>query len=337
MILCRSKYAAILPFVVALVTIVFVSTVFATKHSELIKSPAFANPDEVMTMPDDWKNKPVRHPSQVGNADIYMTLSYQIYNYFAPRIQGFALEKGFSINIKQGSCGSSTSALMRKEVDIASFCCSPSRTDRLPGVHFHALGIVPVAIVVNSDNPVNNLSLPDLMKVFRGEIVNWSQFGGEDLLIQPVARLHCKTRPGRWRPLDSADDLSTNVLLVGAISDNLDFIARTPGGIGYESLPNIKHKDNHSRVKILKIDGLDPVDLANLARGDYPYYRSYVFTTWEGDHMKNPLAREVIDFINAEIKSTGHLLGIIPAERLKAEGWRFYGDDLAGEPDNLTR
>ncbi len=333
MTLCRSKYATILLFVVTLVTIVFVSTVFATKHSELFNSPSFADPDEIMVMPDDWKNKPVSHSSKAGNADIYMTLSYQIYNFFAPRIQAFAREKGFSVDIKQGSCGTSTSALMRKEVDIASFCCSPSRVDHLPGVHFHALGIVPVAIVVNRDNPIDNLSLADLMKVFRGEIVNWSQIGGEDLLIQPVARLHCKTRPGRWRPLDTPDELGTNVLLVGAISDNLNFIARTPGGIGYESLPNIKNKDNHDRIKILNIDGLDPVDLANLARGDYPYYRSYVFTTWEGDHLENPLARTVIDFINAEIKSRGNSLGIIPVEKLKLEGWRFHGDDLAGEPE----
>ncbi|RLB64659.1 MAG: hypothetical protein DRH08_09180 [Deltaproteobacteria bacterium] len=268
MIPCRSKYAAILLFVVTLTAIVFVPTVFAVKHLELFNSPAFSDPEEVMSMPDDWKSKPVRYPSKVGNADIYMTLSYQIYDFFAPRIQNYARENGFNINIKQGSCGSSTSALMRKEVDIASFCCSPSSADHLPGVHFHALGIVPVAIVVNSDNPIDNLSLADLMNVFRGEIVNWSQFGGEDLLIQPVARLHCKTRPGRWRPLDTPDELGTNVLLVGAISDNLDFIARTPGGIGYESLPNIKNKDNHDRIKVLNIDGLYPVDLTNLARGD---------------------------------------------------------------------
>ncbi|MCK4507551.1 MAG: substrate-binding domain-containing protein [Desulfuromonadales bacterium] len=331
---CRSKLAAIFLFVATLVAILCVPMVFAAEHSELFNSPAFADPDETMSMPEDWKNKPViGHVFKDEDADIYMTLSYQIYNYFAPIIQDFARKNDFTIDIKHGSCGTSTGALMRKEVDIASFCCSPSRVDHLPGVHFHALGIVPVVIVVNEDNPVDNLSLADLMKVFSGEIVNWSQLGGEDLLIQPVARLHCKTRPGRWRPLDTPDDLSTNVLLVGAISDNLDFIVRTPGGIGYESLPNLKHKDNHDRIKILNIDGLDPVDLVNLARGDYPYYRSYVFTTWEGGHLEKPLARKIIAFINAEIKSMGHTIGIIPAERLKVEGWRFHGDELVGEPE----
>jgi phosphate transport system substrate-binding protein len=323
-------------FFTLLLAVVLVCTlasyVVALEHAYLFDSPVFSDAEYLHEMPQDWVEKPITHPEKSGEVDLYMTLSYQIYDVLSDKIRKFSSEHNFTIMIEKASCSTSTRMLMQKEIDIASFCCSPSKADRLPGVQFHTAGIAPVAIIVNKDNPVEDVSLEDLMKIFRGEIVNWSQLGGEDMLIQPVARLHCKIRPGRWRPLNTSDELSPSIMLVGAIDDNLEFISRTKGSIGYESLQQ-GMDDKYTKLKKLSIDGIGPSDLAGLAHGDYPYYRSYTFTVWEGQHLDNNYSGQVIDMINKEIASFDNGLGAVSATVLRKNGWKFSKNELVGEPE----
>ena len=319
-------------FLAVVLVCTLASYVVATEHAHLFNSQPFSDAKYLHEMPQEWLEKPVTHPERSVDVDLYMTLSYQIYDALADKIRKFASEHNFTIMIEKVSCSTSTRMLKQKVVDVASFCCSPSKTDRLPGVQFHTAGIVPVAILVNKDNPVEDVSLEDLMRIFRGDVVNWSQLGGEDMLIQPVARLHCKTRPGRWRPLNNSDELSPNIMLVGAIDDNLEFISRTKGSIGYESLQRGRD-GKYTKIKELSIDGIDPSDLAGLAHGDYPYYRSYTFTVWEGQPFDNDYSRQVIDMVNAEIASLDNGLGAVSAAVLRKNGWQFLKDELVGEPE----
>ncbi len=312
--------------------LVLMPDMVALGHDLVFDSPAFGNPEEVIEMPEEWVAQPIRKPSQSEDADVHMTLSYQLFSSFAPKIEQFAREHNFTVDIKESSCSTSTRLLAQKEVDIASFCCAPSRNDRLPGVQFHTLGISPVAILINKNNPIENLTLDDVMKVFRGEIVNWSKLGGHDLLIQPVARLHCKTRPGRWRPLNSSEELTPKILSVGAIIDNLEFIEQTHGSIGYESLSGMIATEQRANIKKLKIDGVDSTDLADLVKGKYPYYRSYSFSTW-GGVIENPLAKRIVEFLKSEFESQSREYHFVSAEELRLNGWRFSDDELVGEPE----
>ncbi|MDH3998807.1 MAG: substrate-binding domain-containing protein, partial [Desulfuromonadales bacterium] len=199
--------------------------------------PAFGDSTYIKAMPEPWLAQEVTPPAHVGTADVFMTIPYHLYDLLAPKVETFAQQQNLVVKTKRVSCSTSSLMLLRKEVDIAGFCCTPSDNDRLPGVKFHTVAIAPVAILLNEQNSVNNLSPDQIERVFRGEIVNWAQLGGADLLIQPVVRMHCRTRPGRWRPYGDPEELSPNVISVGAINDDLEFIARTTGSIGYEPLP----------------------------------------------------------------------------------------------------
>ena len=145
-------------------------------------------------------------------------------------------------------------------------------------------------------------------------------------------RLHCKKRPGHWRLiLDNEDLFGANVREVGAVEDMFSLVSNETRALGYEVLWLSNRLENN--VKALKIDGFYPGDSESVLRGEYPFYRSLYLTTWEPDHLKKPLANELVQYIINQVKQHGEEQGIISVERLKAAGWKFSGDELIGEPE----
>jgi hypothetical protein len=91
--------------------------------------------------------------------------------------------------------------------------------------------------------------------------------------VQPIARLHCKKRPGHWRLLlDNEDLFGAHIHEVSSIPDMVARVSATRESIGYETLWMLEKHRAHP-VKILTVDGIAPSDQAALARGDYPLYR----------------------------------------------------------------
>lgn len=307
---------------------------WGASHDELFGGSAFFDPEDTQEMPAEWQRQPVRHPADTGESDLLIQLSYQMADVWRPWLEQIAQREGLRIAVREGADGVAAGLLSRKEADIACFCGSPVKTDRLPGVEFHTIGIVPVVMVVHPDNPVNGLSLASVMKIYRGEIDNWAALGGPDLRVQPVTRSHCKKHPGRFRPLDlqEADKITPRALLVGSMEDVINYVSSTPGAIGYEMLPQMEPAAREGEIKILSIDGRDPHDLSALAKGEYPYYRHFTFTSWAGENRSQRLAREVLQTLHQQTRQQEKSLWMLSASSLRAAGWRFHEGELVGEP-----
>ena len=172
----------------------------------ILRGPAFTDPVQLANVPDGWAARPIEHVAAHRDADLALALGQQSFPIFEKLIARYARERGLKIAVSPGTCGISAGKLLRKTVDIGSFCCPPGKNDRLPGLEFHALGISPIALIVHPDNPVNDISTAKAQQVFQGQVLRWAELTSEpgalaDRYIQPVARLHCKVRPGHWRLL----------------------------------------------------------------------------------------------------------------------------------------
>jgi hypothetical protein len=86
-------------------------------------------------------------------------------------------------------------------------------------------------------------------------------------------------------------------------------------------------------VKLLKINGHSPDDFASLASGEYPLYRTYNITTWEGKGIASPKAQELVSYLLKEAGSIESKFGIVPASELRRAGWKFKETELVGEPE----
>jgi len=302
--------------------------------AENIRGPAFGDPSKVQEMEKGWEEKPVSPSGVHADADIVVSLNQQFYEFMVGYIEDYGRETGLNIKVLRGTCGTSAGMLEKKEAHVGAYCCPPGKTDRLPGLSFHTIGVHPISILVHPDNPVDDLSLEQVRKVFQGQTTRWAELGWNELPVQVVARLHCKKRPGHWRlMLDNAELFAPQATEVGAIEDMFSLVSTTPSAIGYEVMWMSSMLGD--KVKTLRIDGRHPGDLEHLLNGEYPFYRVLSLATWEKGDPTIARSKKLTQYVIRKVEEHGTAEGIIPVSRLREAGWSFHGDEVTGEPRGM--
>ncbi len=315
-------------------SIFFLTINSAYPETDHLRGPAFSDPSKVQEMSDKWKNQPVRYKSNMKDMDIVIDINQQLIPYIKPMVEEYAEIKGLKIGFSEGTCGKSAGLIERKEVDIGGFCCPPGEIDRLPGLSYHTIGIIPLSIFVNPVNKIDNLTLDQIRHIFEGKIYKWSEVGGMDKPVRVVASMHCKIRPGHWRLLIKDENLfSPRMIEEGDMSDTIALVGSETASIGYETLYVSERFKHRGKVKALKINGYASSELEHTLMGRYPLYRTYNITTWEGKNTKNQHATELVDYMVKNIEKIQDKIHMIPASQLRKKGWKFRGDELIGEPD----
>lgn len=158
----------------------------------------------------------------------------------------------------------------------------------------HVIAIDGLAVLVNPANPVSQLGIDTLGKIFSGEISNWSEVGGPNRDIHIYAR---DDRSGTWDTFKSLV-LGKRYSLSKAAkryesNDRLsDDVSQDPGGIGFAGLASVRNS------KVLAIsDGDAPALKPNqltVASEDYPLARRlFMYTPGSG---VTPMAAGLVDF-----------------------------------------
>lgn len=327
---------------ISLTMVLFYDTTCRAGQSDKLAGPSFSDPSYRAPLPNNWQKEKIVYESDYNGADIVVTLDQHLYPALGDLIKQYGQNNNLKIVVMEGTCGISAGKLANKQVDIGGFCCPPGDVDRLPGIKFHTLGIAALALLVNSDNPIENLSLDQARKIFMGDISRWTDLstskgaagGLLDLPIEPIGRLHCVQRPGHWRLLlDNEDLFGSNMQEVGTISDMISLVSNRPGAIGYEVLWNRFRYDKSIKLKPLKINDAAPDDSAALLTGQYPLYRVYNITTWgDAETFKAP-AKNLANYLLEVCDKLDPMFGIIPFSSLKKARWKFQGDELVGGPE----
>lgn len=306
--------------------------------SELRGKP-FSDPAEILPMPAAWSSLPITYDKEVADADVSIVMDQDIYHTLLPLIKKYASDHKLKIAVKEGTCGIASGQLRKKKIDSGGFCCPPGKEDRMPGLKYHTLGIVANAILVHPDSPVESLSVDDLRDIYRGKINNWSQVkiennaSGPDRPIQAFGRTHCKKRPGHWY-LILPDDKMFGPMIheVGSIPDMISQVGSTPDSIGWEVLSMVEHYKHLTNVKPIKINGKHPTDKKALTSREYPFYRTYAVTTWVNKESANKNNEELVKHLLKEVENIDFKFGFVPANQLRAAGWKFHENELIGEP-----
>jgi len=344
---------SLLPFCKNIKTLIFLlfissNTLQADHIHQHSAAPTFSNPNELSTVTQKWKNMPFKYDKIHADADLVVALGQQSYPIFHNLILDYAKNHNLNIVVKPGTCGITAGRLRRKSADIGAFCCPPAKSDRLPGLEFHSLGISPIALIVHPDNPLNNITTKQAREVFQGISTRWPQLDEKlannfQNLIKPIGRLHCKIRPGHWRGLlNDEDQFSPRLFEVGVIPDMISQVSRNTGAIGWEVPLMVSHHQKKGRVKMLKIDGHEATDLDYVLSGKYPLYRSYSLTTWEKNSgnkktKSNFYAKELVLYLQQHIEKIHSDISYIPPSQLRRAGWKFQGNELIGEPSKKVK
>lgn len=302
---------------------------------------AFSDPASIHDMPESWKSQPIQYDPSIGKADIVIHFNRQVYQALRPVVEKFGKENDLKIVTTRSTCGITAGVLKNKKADIGMYCCPPGKTDRLPGLSFHTVGIMPIALLVHPENSVDDITFEQARQIFKGEIHRWSDvkdskgIPGRNVQIQVITRRHCKKRPGHWKLLLEESDLfSPKLQEVGAIPDMIHLVASNTAAVGYEVMQMVHEMEDKGEVKPLKIDSLSPTVAANVLSAQYPLYRTYTLSSWETAEASNPHAKRLLDYILAEVEHIDPQYGIVSASSLRESGWKFKGNELIGPPSD---
>lgn len=329
-LLFSRKIQLVIPFLCAISASVSADHVHIHSHA-----PTFSDPADLTSVSDQWINKPIKYDLNHSKADLVVALGQQSYPIFKDLIKEYAQKNKLNIVVKPGTCGITAARLRKKSVDIGTYCCPPAKSDRLPGLKFHSLGISPIALIVHPKNPLRSVSNKEARKIFKGQMTRWNEVSNKkkpfQQLIKPIARLHCKIRPGHWRGLlKNEDQFSPRLFEVGVIPDMISQVSKNTGSIGWEVPLMVSYHKKRGEVKMLEIDNHSVTDLDNVLTGNYPLYRSYSLTTWK--EKPNKHAIKLVRFMQNHIEKNQAQINYLSPSRLKNAGWIFQEDELIGEP-----
>ena len=128
-----------------------------------------------------------------------------------------------------------------------------------------------IAIIVNPDNPVADLSIEQIAQIFTGEITNWSELGGSDGQVVPIGReAGSGTRDG-FESITDTEDACKYQNELTSTGEVIASVASNPNAIGYTSLSAVD-----DTVKALTVGGVAPSE-ATVLDGTYAIQRNFNF------------------------------------------------------------
>lgn len=154
-----------------------------------------------------------------------------------------------------------------------------------------------IAIIVNPENNVENLSVEQIAKIYTGEITNWSEVGANDAPIVLIGREAASgTRDGFEAITDTKDKCQYGQELTST-GDVIQTVASNPNAIGYASLASVK-----DTVKVVNVDNVAP-SKETIQDGSYKIQRDFVLVT-KKDTPLSTEAQKFFDFATSKDADT---------------------------------
>lgn len=185
-----------------------------------------------------------------------------------------------------GSSAGITAALEgTADIGLASRDLKDSET----GVNAVTVAKDGIAIIVNPENPVSDLSIEQISQLFTGEVTNWSELGGADGTVVPIGReAGSGTRDGFESITDTKDACKyTNELT--STGEVIASVASNPNAIGYASLSAVD-----DTVKAVTVGGVEATE-ATVLDGTYAIQRNFNFIL-NSDKTLSDAAQAFLDF-----------------------------------------
>ena len=187
--------------------------------------------------------------------------------------EAFQNDTGISFTYNPTGSGSGIKAVQEGRCDIGLSSRDLKAEEKEAGLSGTVLAYDGIAIIVNPENPVSDLSLETIAKIYTGEITNWSEVGGSDAEIVLIGReAGSGTRDGFESITDTEDACQYRQELTST-GDVITTVAQNPGAIGYASVASVK-----DTVKALTVDGVAPTE-ETIKDGSYVVQRPFVLVT----------------------------------------------------------
>ncbi len=194
--------------------------------------------------------------------------------------EAFMLEHdGVKFTYNPTGSGSGIQAVADGRCDIGLSSRALKDEEKSAGLTETILALDGIAVVVNPENPVSDLDVETIAKIYTGEITNWKDVGGNDAEIVLIGReAGSGTRDGFESITGTADACKYRQELTST-GDVINTVSKNPDAIGYASLSAVG-----DTVKALTVGGVAASE-ETVKDGSYVVQRPFVLVTKEDTEL----------------------------------------------------
>ena len=219
--------------------------------------------------------------------------------------EAFKEKEGIDVTYNPTGSGSGIQAVSEGRCDIG-LSSRALKDDEKATLTETTVALDGIAMIVNPENPVSDLTVEQIADIYTGKITNWSEVGGNDASIVLIGReAGSGTRDGFESITDTKDACQYRQELTST-GDVITTVSQNPDAIGYASLAALK-----DTVKALTVGGVAPTE-DTVKDGSYIIQRPFVLVTKTGETLSEN-AQKFFDFaLSAEAAQYITSAGAVP-------------------------
>ncbi|WP_324825196.1 phosphate ABC transporter substrate-binding protein [Sinanaerobacter sp. ZZT-01] len=209
--------------------------------------------------------------------------------------------KNVSVEVQGGGSGQGIKAIEQAIADFGALSREVKEEEKAEVKTETIIAKDGVAVVVNPECTVKDLTLDQIQKIYTGEIKNWKEVGGEDAEIVVVTREEGSGTRGAFTEItkvlskDEAGKEIDNTIAQAIVQPSTgavkQTVATTPNSIGYVSLGSLD-----DTVKAVSVEGVAPSS-DTVVDGSYKISRPFIYVT--GAELSEA-AQAYVDFVMSE-------------------------------------
>ena len=217
-----------------------------------------------------------------------------------------AQNSGVTVNYNPTGSGSGITAVQEGTCDIGLSSRALKDEEKSAGLKETVLAYDGIAIIVHPDNPVSDLSVEQIAKLYTGEITNWKDVGGNDAEVVLIGREAASGTRDGFESITGTKDKCRYRQELTSTGDVITTVSQNPDAIGYASLAALK-----DTVKALTVGGVAPTE-DTVKDGSYVIQRPFVLVTKTGEKLSDN-AQKFFDFaLSAEAAQYITSAGAVP-------------------------
>ncbi|MDO4961847.1 MAG: phosphate ABC transporter substrate-binding protein [Eubacteriales bacterium] len=212
-----------------------------------------------------------------------------------------------TVTVEYTGSGAGIEALTAGSIDIGNSSRNLKSGETDKGAVENIVAVDGIAVIVDKDQTATELTSEQLASIYKGEITNWSEVGGNDGAIVVIGRENGSGTRSAFEELLDVADACAYAQELDSTGGVLAKVASTPGSIGYISLDKVD-----ATVQAVVLDGAEASEESILA-GNYKLSRPFVMATMGAVSEQNDLVKTWFDYIASEdgqavIKAVGLIL-----------------------------
>ncbi len=197
--------------------------------------------------------------------------------------QFMADHPGVTVNYDPTGSGSGIEAVTNGSCDIGLSSRALKDEEKEAGLTETTVALDGIAIIVNGENTVTDLSVQQIADIYTGKINDWSEVGGTAGTIARIIRESGSGTRDGFESITGTEDACLSDQELSSTGAVIEAVRTTPGAIGYASLSAVQEQEG---ITVLTVDGVAPSE-ETVLDGTYTIQRPFVFATRADEPLSN--------------------------------------------------